>query len=120
MAPETYYFFFSILLVSGPGVYLTNMAYYRIKGKNIIGRKFKPGTVDYDLMQKHSSNFGLIILSAITVLGIANLIFDIYRILHLPNQDDARFLLVFAPVFTAVIGTVVAIKIRKQLGDEKN
>ncbi len=120
MAPETYYFIFSILAVLVPGAYLTNMTYYRIKGKNLIGRKFKPGTVDYELMQKHSNNLGLAILGVVNLLGVANLIFDIYRLLHLANQEYARFALVFTPAFVVLITVAVVIKISKQFGKGKN
>jgi hypothetical protein len=116
MAPETYYFFFSIIAAFGPGVYLANMAYYRVKKKNLIGRKFKSGTIDYELMQKHSRNRSLGILSVVTVLGIANLIFDIYRLLHLADQGYARFILIFAPAFVVVIIIAVVVKLRGQFG----
>jgi len=96
------------------------MIYYRIKGQNLIGRKFKPGTVDYELMQKHSGNLGLAILSAVSLLGIANLIFEIYRLLHLANQEYARFALVFTPIFIILITVAVVIKINKQFGKGKN
>jgi heme/copper-type cytochrome/quinol oxidase subunit 4 len=119
MAPETYYFIFSILAAFAPGVYLINVAYYRVKGKTLVGLKFKPGTADYKLMQKHSSNSGLAILGLITLLGVANLIFDVYWLLHLENQEYARFALIFIPLVVLFITAVVIIKIYKQFGNGK-
>jgi hypothetical protein len=119
MAPETYYFFFSILAVIAPGAYVANMAYYRVKGKNLVGLKFKPGTADYELMRKHSSNRGLVILGVVTLVGIVNLILDIYRLLHLPNQGDVLFLLIFAPSLVIVIAVAVTAKIYRQFGNGK-
>jgi len=119
MAPETYYFLFSILAAFGPGLYITNMIYYRLKRKNLIGNSYKSGTVDYELMQKHSSNRGLVILGVITLLGVANLVFDIHRLMSLPNQDDVRFLLIFAPIFVIVIAIAVTVKIYRKFGNGK-
>lgn len=120
MAPESYYFIFSILVVLVLGIYLANMVYYRAKGKNLMGRKFKPGTAEHQLMQKHSGNLGLAILGSATLLGVANLIFDIYRLLHLANQEYARFALVFTPVFVLLIAAAVFTKIYRQFGKGKN
>lgn len=119
MAPETCYFIFSIIAALVPGIYIANMIYYRLKRENLVGNRYKSGTADYKLMQKHSSNRGLAILGVVTLLGVANLVFDIYRLLHLPNQDDVRFLLVFAPVFVIVIGIAVTVKIYRQFGKGK-
>lgn len=119
MAPETYYFFFSILAAFAPAVFMTNMAYYRLKGKNLIGKSFKPGTIEHDSMLKYSSNRSLAILGAISLLGIANLVYNITRLLHLQNQEYVRFILVFAPVFVILITIAVSIKIYRQFGNGK-
>ena len=119
MAPETYYFFFSILAALTPSIYTANMVYYRLKGKNIIGRKYKPGTADYEIMHKQSSNRGLAILGTITLAGFVNLGYNIYRLLNLPDQDYAHFILWFAPLFIAVITIPVVIMINRQYGNGK-
>lgn len=119
MAPESYYFIFSILIAICSVAYLTNMAYYRARGKSIAGQKYKPGTPDYAVMQKQSSNLGLIVLSIIALVSVVNLIFDIYRVMHLNDQGYAYFALIFTPLFIIAIGIPVIIKIYRQYGNGK-
>lgn len=120
MAPESYYFLFSIIAVFVVVMYLINAVYYRLKKKTFFGRSFKPGTTDYRLMQRYTNNRKLIIVGVLALLCVTNLVFDIYRLLQLPNQDDVRFLLIFSSVFIALITVAVIIKINQQFGKGKN
>jgi hypothetical protein len=119
MAPETYYFFFSIIAVAVACLYTTNLIYVRTKGKTLIGNNYKPGTIEYGKLRKYSSNHRLTISAVIALICIANLIFDIYRLLHLDNQEYARFILVFAPILIALIAAAVAVKMNRQFGNGK-
>lgn len=119
MAPESYYFIFSILVVFAACLYMTNVVFYRVRGKTLMGNSYKPNTIEYDNLRKYSSNRNLAIGSVVTLLGIANLVFDVYRLIHLENQEYARFALIFTPFFLAVISIAVIVKIYKQFGNGK-
>ena len=119
MAPETYYFFFSIIVALTSVLFMLIMSYYRLKGKTILGDLYKKGSVEDNYMRKYSSNRSLTIGGVITLLGIANLVYDIYRILHLGNQEYAVFIFVFAPVFLAIIAIPVGYSIYRQYGKQR-
>ncbi len=119
MAPETYYFFLSIIAVFAACLYVIHAAYYRVKGKTLIGNAYKPGTIEYERLRRFSSNRSLVIGGIVVILSAGNLFFDVYRLLHLSNQEYAHFMLIFAPVSITVIGVAVIIKIRSQFGKGK-
>lgn len=119
MAPETYYFFFSITAVFVIGLFITNIIYFRAKDKTLIGNSYKPGTIEYEKLHRYSSNRSVIIASILAIFCIANLIFDVYRLLHLENQGYARFILIFAPALVVVITIIVAVNIHSRLGNGK-
>jgi glucan phosphoethanolaminetransferase (alkaline phosphatase superfamily) len=116
MAPETYYLIFSITAVFAACLYITNMVYFRIKGKTLIGNSYKPGTAEYEKLHKYSSNRSLAIVSVVALLCIANLTFDIVRLLHSADQIRARGLLVLAPVLVVVFAVMAIVKVYNQLG----
>ncbi len=119
MAFETYYFFFSIIAVLVACLYITNAAYYRSKGKTLIGNSYKPGTIEYEKLRNFSNNRNLVIGGIVIVLCTANLIFDVYRLLHVPNQEYAHAMLTFAPLSLVILGIIIVIRMYSRFGKGK-
>jgi len=111
MASESYYFLFSIIAIFIVGLYLINAVYYRLKKKTLFGESFKPGTTDYRLMQKYTSNRRLIISGTIGLVCIINPIF-VYGLLQLPNLDGVYILLIYTPILITALGVVLIAKMR--------
>jgi hypothetical protein len=98
---------------------MTNVVHYRIKGRTLVGNSYKPNTIEYNNLRKYTSNRSLAIGGIVTLLSIANLVFEIYKLLHLENQEYTRFALIFTPLFVLLITVAVIIKIYKQFGNGK-
>jgi len=109
MAPETYYYFFSLVLAFGIILHMINLIHLRIKGRALIGPNFKPGTPEYKRLRKFSRTRNLFITAVIAIFLIANLIFEVYRLMHMQNHNYAHFMLIFAPttVIVASIGAMI-------------
>lgn len=115
MAANTYYFFFSLILVFGVLFHLTNVMYFRASGKTILGNKYRSGTPEYQTLQRLSSTRNMAIVLVLALLFAANLAFDIYRILHLREQGYSHFILIFAPVSLLLLALVIFATSRDRL-----
>src|SRR3984885_8516336 len=97
MAPYTYYYFFSIILLLGVVDYLATITRARLKGKTLSGVEFKPGTAGYERMKKLTSARGLAVPLIIGALLCVNLAYSLSLVARLGTRD-AHFVLFFAPV----------------------
>ncbi len=100
MAPETYYYFFSLIAVIAVLTHVSNMLFFRAKNKTIFGQKYKIGSVEYLRLKKYSSTPYLTFACLLELLFATNLVYDIHRILNLGKPEYAHFILIFAPVVT--------------------
>ncbi len=116
MAGETYYYFFSIISVLGTMLYLINLVLLRVNGKTTFGLAYKPGTSEHKRVVKLASDRNLSIVSILEVLFIANLVNSIIRVVHL-KTPDAHFVIIFAPIFSVILFSVMIIVVRKQLNN---
>jgi small-conductance mechanosensitive channel len=98
MASDTYYYFFSIILVLVMITHISNVTYFRIKNRTIIGNSYKPKSPEEQTLRRFSSISSLTVASVMLLIFIANLVFDVNHLIHLQNQSYARGLLVYAPI----------------------
>jgi len=99
MAPDSFYYFFSIALVLIVILHIAHMIYFRSKHRTFLGEAFKPGTPEYKKVSKLSSTSGLTVAVSLALLFIANLTNSFIRILEI-DTSDAHVLLVSAPIVT--------------------
>lgn len=116
MASETYYFFFSIVLVVAITIHLCNMAYFRIKGQTIIGNRYRPDTPEYQALTKFASRRNLVLAIIIALVLIGNLIFDVHRLLLMQNHSYAYGILIYAPVSCVVLSVILVFYARSRFG----
>jgi hypothetical protein len=116
MAPETYYYFFSIISVLGTMLYLVNLVLLRVKGRTTFGLAYKPGTSEHERVVKLARDRNLTIVSILELVFISNLVNSIIRVVRL-NTPDAYFILIFAPIFSILLFTIMVIIVRKQLNN---
>src|SRR6266540_758184 len=119
MAPDTYYFFFSIILVLGVILHIANMVYFRVKGKTIVGNRYRPGTPEHATLKRYSSNRYLTIVLMLAMLLVANLALDVNRLLHLSNREYARGILIYAPVSCVLLAVLVLVSAYKKYGNNR-
>lgn len=100
MAPKTYYYFFSVIAVVAILLHAVNMVFFRLKHKTLIGNQYEPNTPEYKKMLRYSSARSLAVVGIVELLFVANLVYDIHRILGLGKPDYAHFILPFAPIIT--------------------
>jgi len=108
MAPESYYFFFSIIAVLSTALFIANTLWFKFKGQTLIGTRYDPKSLEYKRFTKFSKTSTLVGATVALIIFIANLIFDIHRLIHLQDRSYVHFILVFAPV-TSVLGLIAAI-----------
>jgi len=114
MAGETYYYFFSLVLVLGIALYIINLVCLRISGRTTFGLTYKPGTPEYKRVVKLARTRNLVITAIILGVFIGNLINSIVRVTQL-NTPDAHFVAVFAPISTVVLFVLIIFTLRWQL-----
>lgn len=83
MAGESYYFLFSLILVLGVLLILVNLLLIRTKGKTTFGIAHEPGTPEYRKGIEFASTRNIAIATIIALILIANLTYDVNRLLHL-------------------------------------
>lgn len=115
MAAETYYYFFSLILVFGIALYIANLVRLRISGKTTFGLAYKPGTPEYKRVVKLASTRSLVITIIILGAFIVNLVNSVVKIVQL-DTPDARFVTVFAPIFTVLFFVLMVLIVSWQLG----
>ena len=112
MAAETYYFFFSIILVVGALLYSASLIYFRAHGKTLIGNSYKPSTVEYRKLQNLSSAKQLVLAAVGVLIAIVNLAYDVNRILHLADSTYAHGILLYAPISCLVLVAILLVYAR--------
>lgn len=115
MAGETYYFFFSMIAVIGMALYLINLLRLRARGKTTFGFGFKAGTPEYERVIKLASNRNIAITIVVTVIFIANFIYDVNRLLNFKDREYAHGLLLYAPIATILFSVLIFFIVRKQV-----
>jgi hypothetical protein len=113
MTPITYYYFISIMLAVGPMLWLANLVYLRRKGRTTFGQSYAVGTPEYKRVIKLASSRNMAITIAIELPLVANLIYSVFIVLGV-NTPDSRFILIFAPIATAILLTLAIVKLRKE------
>ena len=117
MAGETYYYLFSTIVVAGSLFWTVHMIYFKRKHRTLLGRSYKVGTPERKKLDQYSSPLGITIAAIITLTFLANLVYSAARVARL-GTADARFMLVFGPVFVVFIfvcGIFIAIKKLKDI-----
>jgi len=114
MAGETYYFFFSIILVLGVTWFIVNLIYLRAKGRAVFGPTYKSGTPERERLEKFASTRNLIISFLFAFVLAANLIYDVNRIMHLSNRDYAHGVLIYAPIASILFFILMIFMTRDQ------
>jgi hypothetical protein len=117
MAPETYYYFFSVIAVISVPIHISNMVFFRVKHKTLIGNQYEPSTPEYKKMLRYSSASALTIAGIVELLFVANLTYDIHRILSLGKPDYAHFILPFAPIITIASMLCMMYQARNMFGN---
>lgn len=120
MAPETYYLCFSLIFVYAFILHIVNMIHFRMTDKTLLGRRYKHNSVEYKKLQKFASVRGLSMAVAIGIICMANLAYDIYRILHFNKPDYAHFSLTFFPIAFAIAFVVLVLRAPKILADQSS
>lgn len=114
MASETYYFFFSIILVIGAVFYTANLVFLRASNMTLYGLKCKPGTPEHERIGKFASNRNIALSCIVALIFAANLVYDIQRLLHLSNRSYAHSILIYAPVSSVIFFTAMVVVARNQ------
>jgi hypothetical protein len=119
MAGETYYFAFSLIAVIGIVLHVVNLVYLKNTGKTILGDEFKPDTAGYKKFKNLTSGRAIATTSFIGLIFTANLIYDVYRILHLDKPDYARFILIYFSIGTILFAVIMLFVMRERLESGK-
>lgn len=114
MAGDFYYYLFSLVFVLGVLLYLVNLLLIRMKGKTTFGIATKRGTKEYENGVKFASNTNIGTTVILALVLIANLIYEVNRLLHHDNREDAQGILVLGTVFIVVMTIVMIPFARKQ------
>lgn len=77
---------------------IVNVLFFRLKGRTLIGNRYRPGTREQERLKRFASTRNLSISVVATLLFIANLGFDIHRLLHFRDSSYAQAVLIYAPV----------------------
>lgn len=115
MASETYYFFFSIILVIGAVFYILNLVYFRVLNKTLYGQEYKPGTPENMRVRKLASNRNIVTCCAIAFVFVANLAYDIHRLLRLSNRSYAHSILIYAPISCILFSIMMFFVVRNNI-----
>lgn len=116
MAPETYYFMFSFSAVLLGALQITNMAYFRKNSETIFGsRVYQKGSIEHTRLSKFSSGRSVTMTILLELAFVANLTYDIRRLLNLPDQSYARTTLIYFPIAIVIFFVLVLFAIRKQI-----
>jgi len=108
MAKETYYFFFSLILVLLALFCVVNLIYLRLKGKTTFGLKLKRGSPEYNRVMKLATNNKIAAVVLMLLIFIANFTYTMVRITRL-DREDAIFYWVATPIFVIIffVGSIV-------------
>jgi hypothetical protein len=126
MTGEIFYYCFSLILVIGILSWLINLILLRTNGKTTFGLSYKPGTPEHKRVVQLASPRIIGISTVIALAFIANLIYDIRRLLNLEDHDFAQALLLYGTVFVVVLSILMIPVGRKQgkivteLGEARN
>lgn len=77
MQEKTLYYFFSLSIVLLITLYISNAIWYRLKGRTLLGERYKVGTIEYRRLNKASNNKVLAIASFILLCFLINLVYAV-------------------------------------------
>ena len=106
MAPETYYYCFSIIFAVSSLLYLADLVLLRLRGKTFFGQSFKPGTREYMNVIRLGRSRNIAIAIVLVLVFVLNLLHNIQRLLDI-NTSETRGLLLFAPIFILVLSAII-------------
>jgi Kef-type K+ transport system membrane component KefB len=107
MGAYTYYYFFSFIILLGAVLHVINMIYFRAKDRLLFMGDLKFSLEGHKKLKKVAGTYGLSIAVAIVLLAMINFGYSAYRLMQL-DTSTARFVLVFAPIFsTALFGWIL-------------
>ena len=116
MAPYTYYYLFSLIAVAGIVLWFANLLYLRTKGGTTFGIHVKLGSPEYKRAAKLASNRNIATASILGLVFLASLIDSMNRLVRLGTQD-ARSILIFAPIAVVVMFFAMILVVRKQISN---
>jgi hypothetical protein len=111
MTGETYYFIFSLVFMLAAVYFLATLLLLR-KGKTMFGVTLKSDTVEFKRGIKLASNRNVAITGAISVILVANLVYDVQRLLRM-DEYSLGFLM-FLSAFILLILLLVFPLARRQ------
>lgn len=118
MAPETYYYLFSLITVAGTILWFVNLLYIRLRGGTTFGIHVKLGSPEHKRIVRLASNRNLAIASILGLVFIIGLVGSVKRLVNLSTQD-ARSILIFAPVAVVLMYLAMIYVVRKQISANK-
>lgn len=103
MAPETYYYLLSLIFALTSIMWTVNIILIRTRGSTTFGISYKPGTQEYRNGVKSANNSRIAISTVISVAVIANLLYDVNRLLNFKDHEYAHGLLLYGTIGTFVL-----------------
>jgi hypothetical protein len=117
MFSGTLYFFFSIILLLGLMLHLTNMIFFRKKGQTLI-RQYDKRSPEYHRLKELADNHHLAASALAGILLIANNIFAVSLILSSKDQSYRGFILIFAPIACLALFAAAIIIAKNKYGNK--
>ena len=115
MASETLYFVLSFALVIGWVLHLINLRHVKLYGKNVYGQTYTSGSIEHRTFKKLMSAKALAITGLIGLALVANLAYDVYRILHLGKPAYAQFILIYFSLGMILFSVIMFIIVRDKM-----
>ena len=115
MPGESYYFIFSLIAFCLLVLYTLNAISLARTNKTLAGEEVTPKKNGYKKVRFFLSFRGIVIASVVGLGIIANLTYDVYRILHLGNPEYARGMLTYAPIIFGLFFIYMIISMRNKM-----
>lgn len=97
MAPNTYYFALSFVLVFGLAFHVTNLMFFRKRSRTLTGNNFKPDAPEYTVLSRHSSRRNLTIATLFLLLAFINLAYSSYKFVQTYAEEYSLLALILIP-----------------------
>lgn len=99
--------------------HIANILYVRARHKTILGEDVTTKVPGYVKFKKMSTPLGLTVAVVVAIGCIANLVYDINRILGLGNPDHAHGMLTYAPIIVTAFFITMLFVMRSKLRSDK-
>ncbi len=114
MAPITYYYLFSLILVAGVVLWLIISLSIKLNSEIVFGKISTEGTPRHDRLFRAASNKNILLLSASLFALLANLAVSVITVLS-QESSDKYILLVGGPIVVFIGLLIIILKIRRDL-----